>query len=127
MKHKSLNFIIPLVVYPFDVMVSMGQTDEQLEKILDKYLIEAPDTTWKWHNETAQGRFCILSSNQGLIKLRNIPETPVQYGYLQHEIFHYVTHILDRIGMKLILMKSDEAYAYMIGYLTEEIYKRFGK
>lgn len=123
-KNKSINFIVPLVLYPFDVMVSMGQTDDELEKIFDKYLIKADDITWRWHNETAQGRFCILSSNQGLIKLRKIPQTPEEYGFLQHEIFHYVTHILDRIGMKLILMKSDEAYAYMIGYLTKIIYEK---
>ena len=40
MKSKSKNFIIPLVVYPFDVMVSLGETDEQLKKALSKYNVE---------------------------------------------------------------------------------------
>lgn len=123
-KAKSLNFIIPLVIYPFDVMVSVGESEDQLEKTLDKYLDAKKEIVWRWHNETAVGRFCMFSSNQGLIRLRKLPATPEDYGNLQHEIFHYVTHILDRIGMKLVLMKSDEAYSYMIGYLTKEIYKR---
>lgn len=120
---RSLNFIVPLVVYPFDVMISIAETDEQLRKSFKKYSIEE-DELWKWPHETAEGRFCLFPTNQGLIRLRRLPKTPQQYGYIQHEIFHYVTSVLDRIGMKLIIQESDEAYAYLIGYLTTEIYKR---
>ena len=122
-KNKAINFIIPLVVYPFDLMVSINETDVQLESILDKYFINE-DTLWKWHNATAVGRFCLFSTNQGLIRLRHYPTTPFDYGCLQHEIFHYVTHILDRMGIKLVLLKSDEAYSYLVGYITQEIYKK---
>jgi hypothetical protein len=125
MKTKSLNFIIPLVVYPLDVMISMGETDEQLGKILGKYINE-DEVHWKWSNETATGRFCLFSTNQGLIRLRGIPKSPEEYASLQHEIFHYVMHILGRIGMKWTA-KSDEAYAYLIQYLTKEIYNRIAK
>ena len=36
----KLNIIIPLVIYPFDVMVSIGQTDKELSLELLKYGIE---------------------------------------------------------------------------------------
>lgn len=38
MKKKSLNFIVPLVIYPFDVMVSIAETEGQLEKAF--FLVE---------------------------------------------------------------------------------------
>lgn len=51
-----------------------------------------------------------------------MPKSVTDYGTLAHEIFHAVTFILTRIGMSLT-NESDEAYAYLIGYLTKEIYK----
>ncbi len=120
MKSKSKNFIIPLVVYPFDVMVSLGETDEQLKKALSKYNVE-----WETFMECeGVGRFILTSKNQSIIRTKNYPKNPDDYGHLQHEIFHIVTHILGRIGMRFILLKSDEAYSYLVGYLTTEIYKK---
>ena len=39
----SINFIVFLHVYPFDVMVSIGQTDLELGKCLDKYSLQVED------------------------------------------------------------------------------------
>jgi hypothetical protein len=119
-KVKSLNFIIPLVVYPFDVMFSFGQTDDELKKCLGKYNVE-----WDENMKCiGQGRFVMTAANQSLVRLYNYPESCEEYGSLQHEIFHAVTHVLDRIGMKFVLLKSDEAYSYLVGYLTTEVYKK---
>ena len=70
------------------------------------------------------GRCVTFDTNQTVIRLDEIPGTCADYGTLQHEIFHAVDQIFRRIGMNLS-EDSDEAYAYMIGYLTQEIYKRF--
>lgn len=104
-------------------MVSIGETEAQLSKVLDKYLIDTKDVVWKWDNETGTGRMCLFSTNQGLIRLRVYPTTNDHFASLHHEIFHYVMHIMSRIGMTWT-PKSDEAYSYMIGYLTKEIYNR---
>jgi hypothetical protein len=120
MKKKKLNFIIPLIIYPFDVMVSLGQSDKELESELLKYDIEWDDII----KCIGKGRFVLFPNNQSLIRLSICPKTNEDYGVLHHEIFHCTTMILDRIGMKFILQKSDEAYAYLIGYLTTEIYKK---
>ncbi|MBP7109509.1 MAG: hypothetical protein KBA90_13210 [Chitinophagaceae bacterium] len=119
-KQKSLNFIIPLVVYPFDVMISFGETDEQLKKVMGKYDIE-----WSENMKVVgQGLFYMTDLNQSMIRLKKIPESSEDYGYLHHEIFHAVTYILNRVGMKLVLGKSCEAYSYLVGYITTEIYKK---
>lgn len=73
------------------------------------------------------GLFYMTEKNQSMIRLRDFPSDNIGLGYLQHEIFHATTFILDRIGMKLVLLESDEAYAYLAQFLTVEIYKRITK
>ena len=121
---KPKNFVIPLNIYPFDVMVSFGQTDEELLKNLSKCLtIEQIKNKELWSDNEKDGRTVIFSSGQTLIRMPKIPKSAKEYGTLQHEIFHATEFVLSRIGMTLC-DKSDEAYAYLIGYLTSEIYKR---
>lgn len=119
-REKKLNFIVPLVIYPFDVMVSVGQSDDELKESLSKFNCEWDESM----SYIGNGRFIINENNQSIIRLANYPETYFELGVLAHEIFHCVTHVLNRIGMKFILYKSDEAYSYLIGYLTEEIYNK---
>ena len=122
-KNKTQNFIVPLVVYPYDLMVSFGQTNGELKKTLNKYDIGNGED-WAWENSQQQGKMCINELNQGILRLRTVPSTPEQYGYLQHEIFHYVMIILERMGMKYKSLISDEAFSYLIQYLTTAIYSK---
>ena len=125
MKSKKLNFIVPLIVYPFDIMVSFGETNEEIDKHLSKYNLTAGDVQLAtFTSETVQGRSVMFSSNQSLIRLRHLPKEPKHFGDLQHEIFHCVSFIMWKIGMPLEIQKSDEAYAYLVGYVTNEIYKK---
>jgi hypothetical protein len=125
MSKKTLNFILPLKIYPFDILVSFGETNEQIDKVLNKYNLTEDDVNLATiTSRTVQGRTVMFSTNQTMIRLKKYPVTPTDYGDLQHEIFHAVTFVLDRIGMKLVVLESDEAYAYMVGYITTEIYKR---
>ncbi len=131
-KAPTINFIIPLVVYPFDVMISVGQSDVQLGHSMDKYglgevLKDCDIELVRYTSDQNEGRAVIFPTNQSLLRIRKLPETAHEYATLAHEIFHIVTFILDRIGMKFVLLESDEAYAYLVGYLTEEIYKRINK
>ena len=100
-------------------MVSFGQSDDELKKALSKYKIEWDDN----FKMEGQGRFVMTPDNGSLLRLWNYPESCEEYGTLAHEIFHAVDFILRRVGITLS-DDSHEAYAYLIGYLTKEIYKR---
>lgn len=129
-KAKSINFIIPLQVYPFDVMVSVSQTDKQLTKSLDPYkknLLESDYGLASYPSSTTEARAVLFSNKASLIRLRKLPTEAHGFGTLAHEIFHIVTFVMDLAGMKLEVMVSDEAYAYLVGYLTENIYKELNK
>ncbi len=120
---KSKFFIIPLVVYPFDIAVSINQSNNAIEKSLKDYDIDYTDVNVRNESSTRKGRTIIFHGNQTLIRMFDFETSPIGYGYLAHEIFHSVEFIMERIGMKLC-KKSDEAYCYLIQYLTTEIYKR---
>lgn len=123
MKVKQLNIVIPLVVYPFDVMVSLGESDEILFAHLKKKGVDYLDVSLDHYSDTQRGRTVMFKGNQTLIRMYELRETAEWYGNLAHEIFHAVEFIMERIGMRLTI-DSDEAYAYLIGYITKEVYKR---
>lgn len=59
-------------------------------------------------------------ANISLLWLPKLPITIIEYGTLVHEIEHYVFYLFDHIGMEHT-EASDEAYAYMLGYVFREI------
>lgn len=56
-----------------------------------------------------------------LLHLHEFPETTYAIGVLQHEIFHLTVKILTSSDI-LLSKETEEAYAYLNGYLTEKIY-----
>ena len=106
-------------------MISIDETDE----ILLKRLIKQGNTKEDCEpllnmGETVRGRCVMLSSNLTVIRLRKQPKKYDMMSVISHEVFHATSFILERIGMKLEVLVSDEAYAYMIGFLTTKIYKK---
>lgn len=114
--------VVPLVVYPFDIAISINQSDKKFRKDFKKI-------GGKWNKSmiiNGEGKFCMNKKNQSVIRIKHKVDSPVYLGVLQHEIFHAVTFIMDRIGIKLKLLTSDEAYAYLIGYITQKVYEELG-
>lgn len=118
MKIKKLNCIIPLVIYPFDIMFSFNQTDDELRKEFKKYMI---DESNYFEHPFVKGRCSQFPTGQIIIRLRDYPETNRHYGFLQHEIYHAVNYLMSFIGTKYS-DDSEECYAYLIAYITEQIY-----
>lgn len=127
--NDTLKLLIPLVIYPFDVLVMMGYSDEEVREELSQYegISEEDIDLAMFKTYTTKGRAVMFETSQTFLRIREIPETPLDYGFLQHEIFHATSFILHRIGMKLKIGVSDEAYAYLVGYLTEKIYEEIEK
>ena len=120
------NFIIPLYIYPFDIMVSVNQTDKQLTKSLAKYGVtkEACEELMNLPS-TVNGRTVQLPSKQCVLRLRQVTDEKDEFhAVIAHEVFHIVSLTLHEIGIRLDVDSSDEAYAYLIGYVTDIIYKK---
>lgn len=122
---------IPLVLYPFDVLISINQTNNQFMKVLQYHcspeilseITEDPQILN--FTETCRGR--VLHAAKSHVTILRMPHniiTPEQHGHLAHEIFHAIEFIFRTIDIKLH-PKSSEAFTYAIQYLTTEIYKQF--
>lgn len=114
------SFIVKLKIYPFDVLVSIGQSDKELEKTLNSLGV-FNDFENLIMSETTRGRTAVLKSNQTVIRLKFDKNKNAFISLISHEIFHAVTFILYKIGMEFDINKSDEGYAYLIEYLTKQI------
>lgn len=113
-------FIIKLIVYPFDVLVSIGQSDKEIEKVLNNLgIFDGIDELIM--DESVRGRTLMLDSSQTIIRLKFNKNKNEFISLISHEIFHAVTFILYKIGIVFDINKSDEAYAYLIEYLTKQI------
>lgn len=127
---KGKVFLINCGTYPFDVLVSVGQTDDEFRKSLPKYvppcalkeLEEDPDIL-KFENKTVQGRTIYFANGYLIIRLKHYPKTTSHQSHLAHEVFHAVEFLFIHINMPLT-KASSEAYAYLIGYLTKQIYEK---
>lgn len=127
---KSYNFIVPLVLFPFDIMFSIGQTNEEFNKFvfnrlqkcdyttlkeIEKIIFEMPDT----HRGRCAHNF---EGGQTIVRVKSLI-FPENYGTLAHEIKHAVDFILwHHLGMKP-RKNNEELFAYAIGYVTQEVYK----
>lgn len=123
-----MNFIIGLHIYPYDIMFSVGQSDKGFLKSLKaalpkEYMVDVMNDDIVHLPKECRGRtFHHLIGGQTIIRLPGKPDTPEQFGTVSHEIFHAVDFIFRRIGLQLTA-ESDEAYAYLIGYVAEQFYK----
>lgn len=112
-------FIVPCVIYPFDVLVCLGSSREEILSFLKKNSpTESDVNALKMYG---LGRTVLLDGGQTILWIKRKPKKGS--GVLAHEIFHAVDFLFDMIGIKLS-RDSDEAYAYAIQHLTNEINKK---
>ena len=110
-------FVISCVIFPYDVMILFNLQYPDLEKTLKRHLPIDVHNEIKAFDSDYDATTVLFSTGQTCIHFRKKTA-----GVVAHEIFHAVHFILDRLGMKLTV-ESGEAYAYLIQYLTNEVYK----
>lgn len=108
-------------------MVSIGEDDVSLRKNLKKY---------KCHKDLelidydgGAGKYVMFYYAQtALIRIPQLPRKTNEYAALAHEIGHVVISVMRVIGMRIEPGGgSDEAYTYLISYITKEIFEEIKK
>lgn len=102
-----------VLVYFGDVLDVAGSLSEYLSK---DEIIEFVSCM----KGTFSGRTLQIPGKGTLIYMPEEPCDAKSFATLSHEIFHAAYLILQKIGVTCT-DDSDEAYAYLIGYLTERI------
>lgn len=127
MKRKA-RFVVPIDIYEREILFLIGYSSSELKK----YISSSSGRKW-FDSETAKMVYDASTSADGLtIKTRDgghivwimngLPK--IQFsGTLSHEIFHACHDILEYKGIKLS-KETCEAYAYMVGFITTEVYRK---
>lgn len=124
---KSYYKIIPIDLYCRDILFVFGDepsfrkairkfhTQEQTDKIIENAAIDEHSTGKTIYNQV---------HNAFIVWMPRLPQTAAELGTLSHEIFHAVQALMINIGASLS-DDSEEAYAYLIGYLTKKVLEEF--
>jgi hypothetical protein len=120
MKVKERTFIVPINLYISDVLFFFGPTEGLLDKL--KALGYSNPDGLKEH-QFGSGFTGMDDGGRTFVWMPSVPKTAEEFGTLAHEIYHATCFVMDRKGIKYS-KKSDEAFAYLIGYLTFSCYKR---
>lgn len=125
---------IYIPIYNYNLYVSIGQRDcdfvsmmcktklsyEQRKRIFEEFTVmNCLGRAWLYPNENVEG-------NKGILILRTHSKiiTPYDYSVLAHEIFHVSTFLMRDVEIPLT-DDTDECYAYLNDYITEQIYRLF--
>jgi hypothetical protein len=112
----NLFKVIPLEVYGHDVIVSIGQTDDDLYEHI-KENISKKDFKKHMTKQTAIATTHKMRSGCILIRFKDDIDNP---GIVAHEAFHAIVFLFKKIGIQFCY-ESEEAYTYTLEYLTNQI------
>ena len=117
---ETLKIQIP--IYREVLHVFFGSIEECIEAQRKDGCKEIDIEEWRRHIEdkNPDGEYSLSNDTYHLIWQECTPETILEYSTLVHEIEHAVFYILDSRGLKHT-EESDEAYAYLFGFLFCEI------
>lgn len=124
----SFNTSVSCEQYYQDVMFHFGDTEllfKTIEKFFDKEKAKEIKDVLEEDDEYTLGRTIDLGSGQ-LVYLRELPKDEKGYALLAHEIFHAVFMMTKKIGIEYS-SEGEEAYAYLIQYLTETVLREYSK
>lgn len=121
-------FVVRHGGYPFDVLVCVGLTGEQVVAKLREY-----DDCEPTHDDIKRltdpedvariGRTIWLDGCQTVLQLNEWRGSITHLGHLAHEVFHAVSMLFEKLGM-VLSGDSDEAYAFAIEQLTVKILRQ---
>lgn len=125
-KYKKSLFVIQYHIYPFNLVVSVNQSKEELAKSLVKSFKHGTVEEYlsgPLSNEYG-ARTLMFDCGGTLIHFPELCECSHCNGLIAHEVFHAVEFLFDKIELKHSMEFSSEAFAYLIGYIVEEIHKK---
>lgn len=129
---KNKCFEIKLSIYPQKIFVVFGEFNKQLTKLLlntkhpsDQKHID--QIIKSFNDDDKYAAITLLLDNGNIIIHFKDCEKDCLYEYIPHEALHAVNDILKYIGMGKLSNSTGEAYCYLLGYITKEIFTNYLK
>ena len=126
---RSKFFIVKLPIYNAEIGVSIGQNVGDLKKsILRRWNIDEenlPKEDFQEHQQASV--LCVTKGEHYYPYCIRFKQNPIKmdidgHATIAHEVFHTVYRLLNSRGLKLTY-ESEEAFTYLMGHLSREIYK----
>lgn len=121
---RDKYFKIPIKIYNTTLLVYIGDYN-RFVKYIEKYIgeSEAEEVIPRYENSRDGLAVAIDSLGTFSLWLKQFTSSPKDTGILNHELLHTVFFIMDRKGIEYD-EASEEAFAYLMQYLTEAIYEK---
>lgn len=123
-KHKKpIALLINVPIYREQLIVSLHQDDKEFLKTIKQYFKLDPDDEESFLKDN-YGAKCFYHAHHslGIIRVKQKVDFNLFCGFVAHEVAHFVFMCLSAKGMSLS-EDSEEAYTYLIEYITAEIFK----
>lgn len=118
------TFEIDVDIYNYSFLVCIGPSNKSIDFINDTHnLPNLKEVGYDVKDLDDFGGGVFTEDNKyTILWLPSIPKTSIQLSDLAHEIFHVVCQIMNRVSIPLTI-SSEEAYCYLIGYITKEFWR----
>lgn len=115
-----MNKIISIDIYDRDVMVHFGEKKHLKARLSKIFGCEKSSEIVSMISGEEKGKSFLLPGGQMILYMPNLPKGIKGLSVLAHEIFHIANYTLEEAGINLT-SDSDEAYSYLIEFLTKKI------
>ena len=128
MRHKvkyGQHFVVPMIPYITKVLVSLGEDNETIVKLLCGYKCPKHLSQPIIDNlvETSTGYYVDFDNGFILLAMPKYPISIKDFSTLVHEVTHVAQATLAYAGIK-VSVETTEVLAYATGYLYHEIMKK---
>lgn len=125
---KPRTGILPVVVtvYGIGIVFAFGSSKKQIDAYIKRYKLQLNYPAEMLDKTRDIPGSCYQQGTTALVYLKTWPGPASDYNTLQHEIFHACDLTLRQIGFDLN-NASQEAWAYMIGHVTQKVYNYLWK
>lgn len=123
---QSQSFQIEIGTYRRWILVCVNETNDEVERLLTESGFtesEIKKAASAEPDSVSAAMTYVFGNRNCLVRFKVEEPTPDFHDCVAHEAFHCAAGILDYVGVKLG-SKSEEAYAYLLGYIVKEIYEK---
>lgn len=120
------DFFLCVDVYSFTIRVLLSTDVDRIVKLVNKHFGYPDDKEAGYRIKDFSditGKFMWKDGCRPIVWLPSAPSTPEEYGTLVHELEHATSYIGRWTGLEHS-RSSEEAFCYLIGYLTSEFLKK---
>lgn len=119
-----MNFLIDCIIYPSDIVVFVDSSNKEIKKTMRKHEYNSKEIMRVLSKLKKGVNARCEMMEDGLVFIFLKSNVKDFYSKVCHESFHATTFILDRVGVKFRLRTNSEVYAYLLGFITAEIFKK---